>query len=72
MPAGAPSIALQLWISAYHAELKWDGGKLPLQVVDIKAVLMPRKAFLRKLDSTGKLPIASLITNITEKISKWR
>jgi hypothetical protein len=40
----------------------WAGsaGWVPLQVADIKSVLMPRQAFLRKLDPTGKLPIAKL------------
>jgi hypothetical protein len=58
--AGAPSTALHLRVSTYHNDLKRDGGKVPLQVADIKSVLMPRQAFLRKLDPTGKLPIAQL------------
>jgi hypothetical protein len=58
--AGAPSTALHLRVSAYHDDLKQSGGKVPLQVADIKSVLMPTTSFLRKLDPTGKLPIARL------------
>ena len=70
--AGAPSTALHLRVNAYHDDLKRGGGKVPLQVADIKSVLMPRQAFLRKLDPTGKLPIAQLRAMMTPHAAAFR
>jgi hypothetical protein len=70
--AEAPSTALHLRISAYHSDLKQGGGKVPLQGVDMKSVLMQRQAFLLKLDPSAKLPIAQLQAMMVPHAAAYR
>ena len=60
MTSGHPRAQLHLKVLAYHRNRVAAGQALPLQLLDLKTVLMPRQWFLTKLDPKSNLPVADL------------
>ena len=55
MSSGHPRALLHLKVLAYHGNRVASGQALPLKLLDLKTVLMPRQWFLTKLDPRGDL-----------------
>ena len=60
MMSGHPRAQLHLKVLAYHRNRVAAGQALPLKLLDLKTVLMPRQWFLTKLDPNGDLPVPEL------------
>ena len=60
MTSGHPKAPLHLKVLAYHRNRVAAGQALPLQMLDLKTVLMPRQWVLTKLDPKGDLSVADL------------
>jgi hypothetical protein len=60
MESGTAKSPLHLKIVAYHDDRLREGATLPLELLDLKQVLMPRQWFLNKLDPRGELLIPEL------------
>ena len=60
MSSGHPKAPLHLKVLAYHGNRVASGRALPLNLLDLKTVLMPRQWFLTKLDPRGDLSVADL------------
>ena len=60
MTSGHPRAPLHLKVLAYHRNCVAAGQALPLQLFDLKTVLMPRQLLLTKLDPRGDLPVAGM------------
>ncbi len=56
MESGTAKLLLHLKIVAYHDDRLCEGSTLPLELLDLKQVLMPRQCFLTKLDPKGEGP----------------
>ncbi len=57
MECGTLSTPLHLKIAAWYDARKRSGDKLPFALDDLKKVLMPRQALLKKLDPSGSLTV---------------
>ena len=55
MESGRPRAPLHIKVLAYHHHLVAQGEALPLELLDLKTVLMLRQWFLKKLDPNGSL-----------------
>ena len=53
-------VPLHLKVLAYHHDRIAEGEALPLELLDLKTVLMPRQWFLNKLDPHGSLTVPQL------------
>ena len=60
MKSGHPRAPPHLKVLAYHRNRVAAGQALPLQLLDLKTVLMPRQWFLTRLDPEGDHPVADL------------
>ena len=60
MESGTAKSPLHLKIVAYHDDRLCEGATLPLELFDLKPVLMPRQWFLKKLDPKGELSVPEL------------
>ena len=56
MESGRPRAPLHLKVLAYHHYLAEQGEAPPLELLDLKTVLMPRQWLLKKLDPAGTGP----------------
>ena len=57
MESGHPRALLHLKVLAYHHDLAAQGDAPPLELLDLKTVLMPRQWLLKKLDPAGTLSV---------------
>ena len=55
MESGHRRAPLNLKVLAYHSDRVSAGEALPLELLDLKTVMMPRQWFLKKLDPDGSL-----------------
>ena len=60
METGHARAPLHLKVLAYHGDRVAEREKLPLELLDLKTVLMPRQWFLEKLDPDGSLSVPEL------------
>ena len=60
MTSEHPRAPLHLKVLAYHCNRVSAGQALPLELLDLKTVLMPRQWVFNKLDPRGDLPVADL------------
>ena len=60
MESGRPRAPLHLKVLAYHHDLAEQGEAPPLELLDLKTVLMPRQWLLKKLDPAGTLSVPAL------------
>ncbi len=60
MESGPPGSQLNLKVLAYHEDSLRAGDPPPLDLVDLKQVLMPRQWLLKKLDPRGNLTVPVL------------
>jgi hypothetical protein len=54
------STPLYLKITAWRADSKWKGERLPLALDNVKRMFMPRQAVLKKLDPSWSLPVPTV------------
>jgi hypothetical protein len=60
MESGTAKSPLHLKIVAYHDDRLREGATLPLELLELKQVLMPRQWFLKQLDPKGELSVPEL------------
>jgi hypothetical protein len=60
MESGTAKSPLHLKIIAYHDDRLCEGATSPLDLLDLKQVLMPRQWFLKKLDPKRELSFPDL------------
>ena len=60
MESGRALALLHLKVLAYHSDRIAEREMLPLDLLDLKTVLMPRQWFLEKLDPDGSLTVPEL------------
>ncbi len=60
MESGPPGAQLHLKVLAYHGDRVCADEELPLVLLDLKQVLVPRQWFLKKLDPRGNLTVPAL------------
>ena len=72
MSSGHPKTPLHLKVLAYHGNRVASGRALPLNLLDLKTVLMPRQWFLAKLDPRGELSVADLRALLEPHVNAYR
>ncbi len=60
------------WIVAYHNDRLREGAALPLELLELKQVLMPRQWFLKKLDPKGELSVPDLRNLLRQHMLAYR
>jgi hypothetical protein len=63
---------LHLKIVAYHDDRLCEGATLPLELLELKQVLMPRQWFLKKLDPKGELSVPELLDLLRQHMLAYR
>ena len=61
MERGTPSTPLHLKITTWHADRKRSREELPFELDDLKKILMPRQALIKKLDFSGSLTVPTVL-----------
>ena len=69
---GIPKRPLHLKVLAYHSNRVTSGRALPLKLLDLKTVLMPRQWFLTKLDPRGDLSVPDLRALLEPHVNAYR
>ena len=62
----------QFKIVAYHDDSLCEGATLPLELLDLRQVLMPRQWFLKKLDPKGELSVPDLLDLLRQHMLEYR
>jgi hypothetical protein len=58
------TLALHLKIAAWHEDIRRLGQCPRLDLGDLKTILVPRQALLKRLDPTGELSVPTLRTQL--------
>ena len=72
MESGHRRAPLNLKVLAYQGDCVRAGEALPLQLLDLKTVLMPRQWFLNKLDPHGDLTVPELRAILEQHMIKYK
>ena len=72
MTSGHPRAPLHLKVLAYHRNREESGQALPLKLLDLKKVLVPRQWFLAKLDPRGDLSVPDLRALLEPHVLAYR
>ena len=72
MASGHPRAPLHLKVLAYHRNREESGQALPLKLLDLKKVLVPRQWFLAKLDPRGDLSVPDLRALLEPHVLAYR
>ena len=64
MECGQRTLALHLKIAAWHEDIRRLGQCPRLALGDLKTILVPRQALLRRLDPTGELSVPTVLTQL--------
>ena len=72
MESGTAKSPLRLKIVAYHDDRLREGATLPLELLELKQVLMPRQWFLKQLDPKGELSVPELLELLRPHMLEYR
>ena len=72
MESGRARAPLHLKVLAYHSDRIAERERLPLELLDLKTVLMPRQWFLEKLDPDGSLTVPELRMILEPHVREYR
>ncbi len=71
MECGPRTLALHLKIAAWHYDLKWLGQAPHLDLSEVKTILVPRQALLKRLDPTGELSVPTVRTHLEPLVRQY-
>ena len=71
MESGRQRAPLHLKVLAYHHDLVEQGEAPPLELLDLKTVLMPRQWLLKKLDPDGTLTVPALMMILEQHMREY-
>jgi hypothetical protein len=71
MECGPRTLALHLKIAAWHDDLKWLGQAPRLDLSEVKTILVPRQALLKRLDPTGELSVPTVRTHLEPLVRQY-
>ncbi len=66
------TLALHLKIAAWHEDILRLGQCPRLALGDLKTILVPRQALLRRLDPTGELSVPTLRTELQPLVRQYK
>ncbi len=69
MECGPRTLALHLKIAAWHDDLRRLGQAPRLDLGELKTILVPRQALLKRLDPTGELSVPTARTQLEPLVS---
>jgi hypothetical protein len=69
MESGTAKLPLH---AAYHDDRLCEGATLPLELLELKQVPMPRQWFLKKLDPKGELSVTDLRDLLRQHMLEYR
>ncbi len=72
MECGNPATHLHLQISAWHDDRKATDDKLPFGLDNVKTVLIPRQALLKKLDPLGTFSVPGVRCKIAPYVIQYQ
>jgi hypothetical protein len=71
MECGQRKLALHLKIAAWHEDIRRMGQCQRLALGNLKTILVPRQALLKRLDPTGELSVPTLRTQLQPLVRKY-
>ncbi len=72
MEWGTRATFLHLKITAWHDNSKQKGDKMPFLLADVKKVLIPRQALLKKLDLLGILLVPEVHAMLAPNVRSYQ
>jgi hypothetical protein len=71
MECGPQTLALHLKIAAWHEDILRLGQSQRLALGDLKTILVPRQALLKRLDPTGELSVQTVCTHLPPLVRQY-
>ncbi len=72
MECGPRTLALHLKIAAWHENMRRLGQSPRLDLGDLKTILVPRQALLKRLDLTGELSVPTVHTQLQPLVRQYK
>jgi hypothetical protein len=71
MECWPPTLALHLKIAAWHDDLRRPGQAPYFDLSELKTILVPRQALLKRLDPTGELSVLTVRTQLEPLVRQY-
>ena len=72
MECGQRTLPLHLKIAAWHEDVRRLGQRPRLALGELKTILVPRQALLKRLDPTGELSVQTFRTQLQPLVRQYQ